>query len=179
MAGGEATYIQSLRSWLAVMAGVDLRRDAPRNLDLKKIDDQDIFQPVTSNNLTMSFVEPFVSLDGAASRYLHFNLGVRQEEVWMNNQDLINPQNSFDKLATLTLPKATLTVLPPDRWYLPIVSFSYGEAFHTNDPRIGNGTGVANSAGTFASLSTRSLQDAQADAVPSHTATGIEFIGVG
>lgn len=142
VAGGEATYIQSLRSWLAVMAGVDLRRDAPRNLDLKKIDDQDIFQPVTSNNLTMSFVEPFVSLDGAASRYLHFNLGVRQEEVWMNNQDLINPQNSFDKLATLTLPKATLTVLPPDRWYLPIVSFSYGEAFHTNDPRIGNGTGL-------------------------------------
>jgi hypothetical protein len=39
------------------------------------------------------------------------------------------------------LPKATLTLLPPDRWYLPIVSFSYGEAFHTNDPRIGTGTG--------------------------------------
>ena len=138
--GGEAMYIQSVRSWLAVMAGVDLRRDAPRNLDLKKIDDAGVFQPVTSNNLTMSFVEPFASLDGTASRYLHFNLGFRQEEVWMNNQDLINPQNSFDRLATLTLPKATLTLLPPDRWHLPIVSFSYGEAFHTNDPRIGNGT---------------------------------------
>ena len=138
--GGEAMYIQSVRSWLAVMAGVDLRRDAPRNLDLKKIDDAGVFQPVTSNNLTMSFVEPFASLDGTASRYLHFNLGFRQEEVWMNNQDLINPQNSFDRLATLTLPKATLTLLPPDRWYLPTVSFSYGEAFHTNDPRIGNGT---------------------------------------
>ena len=59
----------------------------------------------------------------------------------MDNQDLINPQNSFNKLATLTLPKATITLLPPDRWYLPTVSFSYGEAFHTNDPRIGNGTG--------------------------------------
>jgi hypothetical protein len=139
--GGEALYIQSLRPWLAVMGGVDLRRDAPRNLDLKKIDDQGIFQPVTSNNLTLSFVEPFISLDGTASRYLHFNLGIRQEEVWMNNQDLINAQNSFDKLATLTLPKGTLTLLPPDRWYLPIVSFSYGEAFHTNDPRIGTGTG--------------------------------------
>jgi hypothetical protein len=53
---------------------------------------------------------------------------------------LLNPQNSFDRLATLTLPKGTLTLLPPDRWYLPIVSFSYGEAFHTNDPRIGDGT---------------------------------------
>jgi len=128
-----------VRSWLAVMAGVDMRRDAPRNLDLRRIDDNGIFQPVTSNNLTLSFVEPFASIDGTASRYLHFNLGVRQEEVWMNNQDFINPQNSFNKLATLTLPKATLTLLPPDRWYLPIVSFSYGEAFHTNDPRIGNG----------------------------------------
>jgi Carboxypeptidase regulatory-like domain len=139
--GGEAMYVQSVRPWLAFMGGVDLRRDAPRNLDLKKIDNDDVFQPVTSNNLTMSFVEPFASVDGSANRYLHFNLGVRQEEVWMNNQDLLNPQNSFDKLATLTLPKATLTLLPPDRWYLPIVSFSYGEAFHTNDPRIGTGSG--------------------------------------
>ena len=32
--GGEATYIQSVRPWLALLAGVDLRRDAPRNLDL-------------------------------------------------------------------------------------------------------------------------------------------------
>ena len=139
--GGEAMYIQSVRHWLAVLAGVELRRDAPRNLDLKHADDNGIFQPVTSNNLTLSFVEPFVSFDGTASRYLHFNLGVRQEEVWMDNQDFLNPQNSFNKLATLTLPKGTLTVLPPDRWYLPQVAFSYGEAFHTNDPRIGNGTG--------------------------------------
>ena len=35
VSGGEAMYIQSVRSWLAVMAGVDLRRDAPRNLDLR------------------------------------------------------------------------------------------------------------------------------------------------
>ena len=138
--GGEATYIQSLHSWLAVMAGVDLRRDAPRDVDLKRLDDAGVFEPITSNNLTLSFVEPFVSLDGAASRYLHFNLGVRQEEVWMNNQDLLKPQNSLNRLASLTLPKATLTVLPPEHWFLPIVSFSYGEAFHTNDPRIGNGT---------------------------------------
>ena len=34
----------------------------------------------------------------------------------MDNQDVINPQNSFNKLATLTLPKGTLTVLPPDRF---------------------------------------------------------------
>jgi hypothetical protein len=139
--GGETMFIQSVRPWLSLMAGVDFRRDAPRNLDLKHIDDNGVFQPVTSNNLTMSFVEPFVSFDGTASRYLHFNLGVRQEEVWMDNQDLINPQNSFNKLAMLTLPKATITLLPPDKPYLPIISFSYGESFHTNDPRIGTGAG--------------------------------------
>ena len=140
VAGGQAMYVQSVRPWLAILAGIDLRRDAPRNLNLDKLDDQSIFQPVTSNNLTLSFLEPFVSVDGTASHYLHFNLGFRQAEVWMNNQDLIAPQNSFNKRATLTLPKGTLTILPPDRWYLPIESFSYGEAFHTNDPRIGNGT---------------------------------------
>jgi hypothetical protein len=60
----------------------------------------------------------------------------------MDNQDFLNPQNSFDKLATLTLPKGTFTILPPDRWYLPTVAFSYGFGFHTEDPRIGNGTGI-------------------------------------
>jgi Carboxypeptidase regulatory-like domain len=139
--GGETTYIQGLASWISLLTGVDLRRDAPRNLDLKRNDDNGILQPVTSNNLTLSFVEPFVSLDGTASKYIHYNAGVRQEEVWMNNQDLINPVNSFDRLASLSLPKATITFLPPDRPYLPTVAFSYGEAFHTEDPRIGNGTG--------------------------------------
>jgi len=140
--GGEVAYIQSVRRWLALLAGVDLRRDAPRSLDLKQIDYDGFVQPVTSNNLTLSFVEPFISVDGPLGKYLHYNLGVRQEEVWMDNQDLINPQNSFDKLATLTVPKGTFTVLPPDRWYLPTVAFSYGEAFHTEDPRIGNGNGT-------------------------------------
>jgi hypothetical protein len=141
VAGGEATYVQSVRPWLSLLAGVDLRRDAPSNLDLKHVDDEGVFQPVTSNNLTLSFVEPFVSLDGSIGKHVHYDLGVRQEQVWMDNQDILNPQNSFNRLAALTLPKGTLTVLPPDRWYVPMVAFSYGEAFHTEDPRIGAGTG--------------------------------------
>ena len=137
--GGETTYIQSVRPWLSLLAGVDLRRDAPRNLDLYHLDSQNGFQLVTSNNLTLSFVEPFVSLDGGVTKYFHYDVGFRQEFVRMNNQDFINSQNSFDKLATLTLPKATVTFLPPDSPYLPTVAFSYGEAFHTEDPRIGTG----------------------------------------
>jgi len=141
VAGGEATYVQSVRPRLSLLAGIDLRRDAPRNLDLKHVDDEGVFQPVTSNNLSLSFVEPFVSLDGSIGKHVHYDLGVRQEQIWMDNQDIINPQNSFNKLAILTLPKGALMLLPPDRWYLPAVAFSYGEAFHTEDPRIGTGTG--------------------------------------
>ena len=62
--GGETTYIQSVRPWLSLLAGVDLRRDAPRNLDLYHLDTQNAFQPVTSNNLTILVLEPFVALDG-------------------------------------------------------------------------------------------------------------------
>jgi len=142
VSGGEATYTQSVRSWMALLAGLDLRQDAPHNLDLYNINEQNQYQLTASNNLTLSFVEPFVAIDGPLKRYFHYNLGFRQEEVWMNNLDFIHPQNSFDKLGTLTLPKSTFTVLPPDRWYLPIVAFSYGMGFHTEDPRIGNGTGV-------------------------------------
>ncbi len=118
---------------------MDLRRDAPRNLDLKHLDSSGVFQPVTSNDLTLGFVEPFVSVDGALSRYFHYDLGVRQEEVKLDNLDRINPPNSFNKLARLTLPKGTLTVLPPGGTPLPSLAFSFGEAFHTNDPRIGTG----------------------------------------
>jgi hypothetical protein len=140
--GGEAMYIQSVRPWLSLLAGVELRRDAPRNLDLYHFDSQNAFQLVTSNNLTLSFVEPFVSLDGTIAKYFHYDVGFRQEFVWMDNQDVINPQDSFDKLATLTLPKATVTFVAPDRSYWPTVAFSYGEAFHTEDPRIGTGDEV-------------------------------------
>lgn len=141
VAGGGLVYLQKVRPWLSLLTGLDLRRDAPRDLDLKSANAQGIFEPVTSNNLTLSFVEPYAAVDGALGPYVHYDLGIRREEIWMDNQDLINPQNSFDKLAGLTLPKATLTLSPPQRLFSPTVSLSYGEAFHTEDPRIGTGTG--------------------------------------
>lgn len=141
--GGEAYYLQNFRPWLSLLAGLDLRRDAPRNLNLAQLNPDGIFQPVTSNNLTLSFVEPFVSLDGALGPFLHYNAGLRQEEVWLNNQELLSPQNSFDRLASLSLPKATLTLFPTATGPLPTIAFSYGEAFHTEDPRIGSGTSTS------------------------------------
>jgi carboxypeptidase family protein len=138
--GGEFLYIDKVHPWLSILAGADVRRDVPHNLNLKHLDAQNVFNLVTSNNLTLSFAEPFISIDGALGPHLHYDFGVRQEAVWMNNQDLLNPPNSFDKLASITLPKGTLTFLPGDHNLLPTVSLSYGEAFHAEDPRIGTGT---------------------------------------
>jgi hypothetical protein len=138
--GGEFLYIDKVHPWLSILAGADLRRDVPHNLDLKHLNAQDVFNLMTRNDLRLSFVEPFASIDGALGTHLHYDVGVRQEAVWVNNQDLLDPQESFDRLAPITLPKGTLTFLPGDRNLLPSVSLSYGEAFHTEDPRIGTGT---------------------------------------
>src|SRR5262250_72117 len=90
--GGELLYVDRVHSWLSVVAGADLRRDVPHNLDLKHLNEQSVFNLVTSNNLALSFVEPFVSLDGTLGTHVHYDVGVRQEAVWMSNQDLLMPR---------------------------------------------------------------------------------------
>jgi len=49
----------------------------------------------------------------------------------MNNKDLVSPQNSSDKLASLSLPEATLTLFPSANGLLPTIAFSSGEPSHT------------------------------------------------
>ncbi len=41
--GGEALYTQSVRPWIALLAGVDLQRNAPHDLDLYHISELDQF----------------------------------------------------------------------------------------------------------------------------------------
>ncbi|HTS37290.1 MAG TPA: carboxypeptidase-like regulatory domain-containing protein [Candidatus Solibacter sp.] len=140
VSGGNASYLFKPTQNFSLLAGLDLRRDAPRNLDLDHADANGVLQPVTANDVTLGFVAPFVSVDGSATKLLHYDLGIRREEVTLDNVDKLVPANSFNKTAGITLPKGTLTLLPPKQKYLPKVAFSVGEAFHTNDPRIGNGT---------------------------------------
>jgi hypothetical protein len=142
VSGGNTTYSFKPGQEFSILAGLDLRRDAPRNLDLGRAEAAGVFQAVTSNDLTLGFVTPFVSVDGGVTRFLHYDLGVRREEVFVDNIDKMVPANSFTQLAGLTLPKGTLTLLPPHQKFLPKVAFSAGEAFHTNDPRIGVSPGV-------------------------------------
>lgn len=82
----------------------------------------------------------------------------------MYNLDIINPEKSCNKLAGLTLPKVMLNLLPPDRWYLPTLAISYGEAFHTEVPRIGNRHRTTYFAIALACSSACALQGDQTDA---------------
>jgi hypothetical protein len=64
----------------------------------------------------------------------------RRDEIEFSNVDLLNPTNSYTTLVGFNSPKATLSFLPLDHPALPTIAFSFGEAFYTNDPRIGTGT---------------------------------------
>lgn len=134
----DALYTNRFGDALSVLGGVDLRREAPRDLNLDKVDQNGNFVPDTSNNITINFYSPFLSADGTLLRYLHYNVGQRFDQVTMDNEDLIRPESSFNRHALVSSPKGTLTLLPAEKLaFLPTVSLSYGQAFHVNDPRIG------------------------------------------
>jgi hypothetical protein len=134
----DVLYTDRFSKAVSLLAGVDLRREAPRALNLDKANIDGVFVPDTSNNLTINFYSPFVALDGKLTSFLHYNGGYRLDQVSVDNQDLLRPGLSFNRNATVSSPKGTLTFLSPEAAsYLPTVSFSYGQAFHVEDPRIG------------------------------------------
>ncbi len=131
-------YTNRFSKAASLLAGMDFRREAPRALNLDKANDAGVFVPDTSNNLTINFYSPFVAFDGTVFHALHYNAGYRLDRVTVDNQDLLRPSFSFNRNATISSPKATLTYLP-GKWvsFLPTVSLSYGQTFHVDDPRIG------------------------------------------
>jgi hypothetical protein len=144
--GGNSTYINKLTESLTLMAGVDYLRDAPRrdNLDRYGAFDHTVpgyygpFTPVTSNNVTIGSVSPYLALQGALGRRIHYYAGWRRDEINFNNQDLLAAQKSFQNWTGVNSPKATISLAPGQAWFAPLLSLSYGEAFYTNDPRIGS-----------------------------------------
>jgi hypothetical protein len=95
---------------------------------------------VDSNNVTISSVTPYAAGSGAFTHYFRYYAGWRRDQIDINNQDLINSGNSFQKWVGVNSPKATVSFLPRQSWLLPLVSASFGQAFFTEDPRIGTGT---------------------------------------
>jgi hypothetical protein len=134
----DVLYTDRVNKGASLLAGVDFRREAPRALNLDKADAAGMFIPDTSNNLTINFYSLFAALDGTLLHVLHYNAGYRLDRVTMDNDDLLRPTFSFNRNATISSPKGTLTVLPPESArFLPTVSLSYGQTFHVDDPRIG------------------------------------------
>ncbi|MGP8244348.1 MAG: carboxypeptidase regulatory-like domain-containing protein [Bryobacteraceae bacterium] len=143
--GGNINYIRKVNKRLAVMAGMDDLREAPRRDDLDHYDSTNLavygpFQKVTANNITINLLTPFIAIDGNLTPWLHYNLGWRRDQIGFDNADLLVAANSFHRWAGINSPKATLAMVSPESLPLPSVSLSWGQAFFTNDPRIGTGT---------------------------------------
>jgi hypothetical protein len=148
--GGSANYVNRLAEYLSLLGGLEYNREAPRRDDLDHYGNFDPsnpgyygpFTPVDGNNLTIGSVTPYVAAEGGLTHYLRYYLGWRRDEINFDNQDLLHPQNSFQKWVGVNSPKATVSFLPKDSWYVPLISLSFGQAFFTEDPRIGTGTTV-------------------------------------
>lgn len=142
---GNGTYIKNFAKSLSLLSGIDYQRDAPRRLNLDHYESPDPsyygpFQKVTANNVSIGDIAPYMALSGKLPYNFHYYLGWRRDEIQFDNEDLLHKENSFHTLAGFNSPKATFSFLPENHPLLPAIAFSFGEAFYTNDPRIGTGT---------------------------------------
>ncbi len=144
-AGGSATYVNKIADYLSLLGGLDYEREAPRRDDLDHYGYFDPnhpnyhgpFIPVDGNNVTIGSFTPYIAAEGGLGHNFRYYLGWRRDEIDFDNQDLITPQNSFQRWVGVNSPKATVSFLPRESWYVPLISLSFGQAFFTEDPRIG------------------------------------------
>lgn len=141
--GAEARETHTFKPWLESMAGLIYNEDDIHNDDLDHYLSANSatygsFIPVLGNNVTIREVVPYGALHGDLGKHLRFYGGLRDEQVEIKNADKFRSAYSFDEWKGFLEPKATITWSPgvgPARW-LPTASFSVGQAFFTQDPRI-------------------------------------------
>jgi hypothetical protein len=147
-AGASANYTNKITEYLSLLGGLDYNREAPRRDDLDHYGFFDPanpsyygpFTPIDANNVTIASFSPYIAAEGGLSRYFRYYLGWRRDQIDFDNDDLLHAENSFQKWAGVNSPKATVSFLPNDSWYVPLISLSFGQSFFTEDPRIGTGT---------------------------------------
>jgi len=147
-AGASVNYLNKIAEYLSLLGGFDYNREAPRRDDLDHYgffnpaepNYYGPFIPVDSNNVTIGSLSPYIAAEGALTRYFRYYLGWRRDEIDFDNDDLLHAENSFQKWVGVNSPKATVSFLPKDSWYIPLISLSFGQSFFTEDPRIGTGT---------------------------------------
>jgi len=143
--GSSAAYVNRLTSNFTLLAGLDYEREAPRRDDLDHYNFYSPVQPsfygpflrIIAANVTIAPLTPYIAGQGDLGKHLRYYLGWRQDEVWMDQQNLISSTNSWSKWVGVQNPKATLTYLPGDSRYAPTISASFGKSFFTEDPRAG------------------------------------------
>lgn len=141
--GGEARERRTFKPWIEGMVGVLYNEDDIRNDDLDHYLSPTpsafgAFVPVLGNNVTIRELAPYAALHGGLGQHIHLYGGLRNDQIEMKNVDKFRPQFSFDEWEYFENPKATATWTPgngPVQW-LPSASFSIGQAFFTEDPRI-------------------------------------------
>ncbi len=156
VAGSSANYVNKVAEYLSLLAGFDYDREAPRRDDLDHYGFFNPsaptyygpFAPVDGNNVTISSLTPYVAAEGALTHRFRYYLGWRRDQIDVDNDDLLHAQNSFQKWVGVNSPKATVSFLPKDSWYVPLISLSFGQAFFTEDPRIGTGTSAGSPVAT-------------------------------
>jgi hypothetical protein len=161
--GGEARETHAFRPWLQSMAGVQYNGDDIRNdnLDHYLSDNPRSsapFMKVLANNITIREVAPYAALRADLGAHLRLYAGLRHEEIQAVNTDQLKPTYSFNEWRRFENPKGTLAWTPgsgPMHW-LPSASFSIGQAFFTQDPRISVAGDSANGPASFASPFERS-----------------------
>jgi hypothetical protein len=143
--GGSVAYINKIAKNFTLLAGTDYGREAPRRDSLDHYNfynpaapsDYGPFIKIDSNNVTITPVTPYVAGQGELSKYIHYYLGWRRDEIFIDDRDLIMSANSSNKLVGVNSPKATLSILPGESWYVPLIAVSFGKSFFTEDPRVG------------------------------------------
>jgi hypothetical protein len=164
--GAEARETHTFRKFLKAvgleaMAGLLYNEDDIHNDDLDHYLSPNpplygAFVPVLGNNITIRELAPYTALHADIGSHVRFYAGLRGDEVEMKNTDKFRPAYSFDEWRGFVEPKATVTWSPGSgsaRW-LPSASFSTGQGFFTEDPRINvapsaTGTGAASLANPF------------------------------
>ncbi len=141
--GAEARQTHTFNRRLEAMAGLLYNEDDIHNDDLDHYlspnpPSYGSFVPVLGNSVTLRELAPYLAMHGDIGKHVQFYLGLRHEQVEMKNIDKFRPADSYDEWKGFEEPKATVAWSPGAglaRW-LPSASFSVGQAFFTEDPRI-------------------------------------------
>src|SRR5882724_7120495 len=101
-------------------------------------------------------------------------LGWRRDEINFNNEDLLHPENSFQNWVGVNSPKATVSFVPKESWFVPMLSLSFGQAFFTNNPRIGTGStppNPVNSAHSYQRVASKTVKKTDVRLTLGHVTT--------